>query len=397
MLLGVGKGMRKMAMYEGSSGQMYTTTKPSYGKGRVGEVYSLEGMPGNVAKIYDKPQRTEGRKQKLSYMTTIHPLPTRTAWPQEIINENMLFAGYVMPKVDNSKAINLVYASNNQIGNLQYRLAVAHYLCDAVHEVHQLGQVVGDFNPNNIRVSPNGSVTLVDTDSFHIQNPNTATRPFRCVEAHPEFVAPELLCRAQKGASYETLDLPTFTKATDRFAVAIHVFALLMNGYHPYVAGMKINPGQSIPAPPTKEGGIRSGVTPYFMNTSNFVTPDDAPAISTLPNYIQEMFRITFVDGHSDPSKRPTCEKMAITLRKWFDSINIAQLPIQSTVAIAPTTAVNPPSSSKPVNQVTVPTSPQTPPMPSIKHNVGFRLALLVAVLFSLFILILAFYIANPH
>ncbi|GFH42318.1 hypothetical protein Hs30E_08690 [Lactococcus hodotermopsidis] len=310
-----------MSVYNGQNGSTYITTSNRLGKGKVGEVYDLQGHSGSVAKIYKSQERTTGREQKLHHMVSLRPSPTRAAWPQEIISESGQFAGYVMPKVSDSKAINVVYAANSQWKDLEFRLAIAHYLCDAVHEVHQLGQVVGDFNPDNIRVASNGQVTLVDTDSFHIQNPSAPQRPFRCIEAHPEFVAPELLNKAQNGVLYENMRLPTFIKETDRFAVAIHIFSLLMNGYHPYVAGVKIKPGVSIPAPPMKEEGIKKGFTPYFMSSQQQILPADAPAISTLPANIQEMFRKAFVDGHGDPTKRPTCAQMAIEIKKWHNTV----------------------------------------------------------------------------
>ena len=324
-----------MTVYTGQSGNTYMTATSFMGKGKTSKVFELQNHYDKVVKVYKPADRTTGRELKLKHMVTLRPLPKRAAWPDEIINETGEFSGYVMKKISDSKTINEVYASNDQIGNLEFRLAVAHYLCDAVHEVHELGQVVGDFNPSNIMVNRNGYVTLVDTDSFHIQNPNNAVRPFRCIEAHSEFVAPELIEKAENGMTYANMPLETFTKETDRFAVAIHIFALLMNGYNPYIAGAKIIPGESIPAPPTKEGGIKLGFTPYFMTDPKFKIPDDAPAISTLPLNIQQMFRLAFVEGHKDPSKRPTCSQMAVAIKKWFSDVQTERL----TKAAASTTS----------------------------------------------------------
>lgn len=42
----------------------------------------------------------------------------------------------------------------------------------------------------------------------------------------------------QEGINLQNAALPTYTENTDNFALAIHIFALLMNGCHPFACAV---------------------------------------------------------------------------------------------------------------------------------------------------------------
>ena len=290
------------------------------GKGGEGAVFAVNDQ--DVAKIYHINDRTSEKSRKLEHMVSLNVSHTRAAWPKEVLNENGAFVGFIMPRVENCKEINEVYQAGQQIGNLAFRIAVAHYLCDAVEEIHRAGQVCGDLNPKNVLARRNGTVILVDTDSFHIQNPANENRPFRCDKALADYVAPELQPKMKNGQTLNAAPLPTFTKETDRFAVAIHIFALLMNGCHPFanrLADLVLTEKRYSVVAPQPNENIENGFSPFFGKNPDLAPPAYAPPFSSLPQAIQDLFRKAFVDGHNKPSERPSCARWGMALKKWLD------------------------------------------------------------------------------
>ncbi|MFA7037684.1 MAG: hypothetical protein WC183_15375 [Methanosarcina sp.] len=118
-----------------------------------------------------------------------------------------------------------------------------------------------------------------------------------------DYVSKEVALKMQAG-NPSVAPLPTFTKESDNFALAIHIFRVLMNGCHPFAAcTTSYRSSVSAPSPPD---GIMKGETP-FINSSNsmFTIPKYAPEFSSLPPYIQDLFKRAFVDGTNNPRKRP--------------------------------------------------------------------------------------------
>ena len=86
----------------------------------------------------------------------------------------------------------------------------------------------------NIGVDPQSArVTLVDTDSYHITD-SASSRVYRCEVGLPEYLPREIQEKMKNGQTLATASLPTFSKYSDLFALAVHIFALLMNGCHPF-------------------------------------------------------------------------------------------------------------------------------------------------------------------
>jgi DNA-binding helix-hairpin-helix protein with protein kinase domain len=109
----------------------------------------------------------------------------------------------------------------------EYLLRVATNLASATHALHDAGYVIGDFNERNVLVRNNALVTLVDCDSMQVPGPSGTA--FLCEVFRPEFTAPELL--------HADLSQQMRTPESDRFALAVHIYQLLMEGRHPF-AGM---------------------------------------------------------------------------------------------------------------------------------------------------------------
>ena len=291
-----------MAEYKGLSGKQYHTPDAPFAGGGEGDIYDVTGAPDYVAKIYRPDKRTTERERKLSFMTANRPgAMEQYAWPLDVLYENGSFAGYLMPKIKGKEKLRNLYVYDKRKGKpWPLYVAIAKNLSAAVYNVHEIHQVIGDLNPENILVNPNdGMVVLVDTDSYHISD---SGRTYRCGVGMPEFVAPEL-----QGIHFPSAPLPTFTPETDRFSLAVLIFALLMNGAHPFAC--TVISGSSSRFQPIDN--MQNGKCAFFPESraGNMEIPRYAPDIKTLPENLQNLFRRAFVSGHRTPSLRPSAEE----------------------------------------------------------------------------------------
>lgn len=177
-----------------------------------------------VAKVYKSDKRTTKLERKLSVMVSNKPsVMEQYAWPLDVLYENRQFIGYIMSKVNGKEKLRNIYVYDWRKGKMRPLLiAVAKHLSAAIYNVHEIHQVVGDLNTENIFVNPSyGMVTLIDTDSYHISD---SSRTYRCEVGMYEFVVPEF-----QGIHFLSAPLPTFTPESERFALAVLIFALLMN------------------------------------------------------------------------------------------------------------------------------------------------------------------------
>jgi DNA-binding helix-hairpin-helix protein with protein kinase domain len=205
--------------------------------------------------------------------------------------------------------------------NLEDRLFIAYNICAAVDTVHSFGQVCGDLNPQNICVNLDASdsetglmVTLVDTDSYHIVN---GRMMYRCEVGQSNYLPPELQNRLYQGESLSTMALPTYSRETDRFALAVHLFSLFMNGCHPFACAIDMSAmddfDDSVEVPQPSEN-IREGFIPFIHHKPGITYPAYAPEFTSLPDSFQKLFIRTFVDGHTNPSVR-------VSAREWMQAI----------------------------------------------------------------------------
>jgi len=289
------------------------------GSGGEGAVYNLRSHPDLVAKIYHSDRRTDAVINKLDVMINY---PPRTeddltghlfvAWPGHLVYDAASeVIGFLMPKVDKSHslfeyynpALRHRYAPQIHYGNL---CSVAKSLATALDRLHGSGYVVGDINESNAYITENEHVTLIDADSFQITDYQT-TPPtiYRCVVGKPEYTPPEL-----QGVSFADVDRNIHH---DRFALAVVIYQLLMEGTHPF-RGIYTDPGEK----PQVETCISRG---YFLYSESRNVPlrpvPSAVEWDTLHEDIRALFRKCFDDGHSDPQARPAP-------REWVDALDEA-------------------------------------------------------------------------
>jgi formylglycine-generating enzyme required for sulfatase activity len=306
-----------MPVYTGTSGKTYQADDAPFASGGEGSIHDIAGNRELVAKIYNPDKRTTERERKVSAMSGIKPsVIEQYAWPLDPLYENGAFAGYVMPKVTGKEKLRNIYVYDNRAGiPWTLYIAIAKNLAAAVHNVHEIGQIIGDLNPENILADPHtGLVTLVDTDSYHITDSKGTV--YRCMVGMPEFVAPEL-----QGQHFPSAPLPTFTKQSDEFALSVLIFALLMNGAHPFAC--KTITGSASQFQPIDN--MVSGLCAHFAETttSNLDIPRYAPELSSLPLDIQSLFHRAFVDGYKKTDFRPTAEE-------WYHALDRLENNIKS-------------------------------------------------------------------
>lgn len=308
-------------IYTGTKNSIYTIIEPPIGKGGEGSIYRIKDKSDLVLKVFNPAKRDETRHRKLLAMIKAPLNPhamKQVTWPVDVVYENGAFIGYVMPLLKRAEKLNVMY-SDKYVCTLSERIIIAINLCAAVDAVHQAGQRCGDLNPENINVDPRtGNITLVDTDSYHIIDPKNTDTEYRCEVGRPEYLAKELQDKLynNKGKDLRTLPLPTFTKETDLFALAVHIFALLMNGCHPFASAVDNkynidNLSQSKPSivNPQPIENIRNCFFPFYEKRTGYTTPPYAPDFSVLPKSIQGMFVKAFVDGGKDPNLRPSTKE----------------------------------------------------------------------------------------
>jgi alpha-tubulin suppressor-like RCC1 family protein len=300
----------------GISYQLESSYLASGGEGSIHRVSG--GTTKKVAKIYHTGKLTLELENKLKYMVSNPPdkrVLNQVAWPLDVLCDSKnKFCGFVMPELSINAELKDIYQYPPTIGlTISNKIIIAGNICAVISAVHNAGYVFGDFNPRNIGVdASSGKVAFLDTDSYHVYD-KAKNQHYRCKVCAEGYAAPELLeaCANHKAANpndskqlYEKTPLPTFTEKTDNFALAIHIFKLLMNGYTPFggiietVKPSRASPSQGNAAIRRNEYSFRPGYKPMSPAV---------PPLDIFPQEIADLFTRAFlVIGQVNPSQRPT-------------------------------------------------------------------------------------------
>jgi hypothetical protein len=288
--------------------------------GGQGDVFAVTSPPGMVFKRYrNSALATEPALRRLTVMTG-HPPPRwcepgsghlTLAWPANVVFEAGRFAGFVMPAVDTEHTVGLHQVTNpaaRRAGtgaaawtrgfSWRYLVAAAANLARATAALHAAGVVIGDFNESNIRVWHDARVTLLDCDSMQVRDPASGDW-FLCRVGRPEFTPPEL-----READWDTV---VRHPSSDLFALAIHVYQLLLEGEHPFHGvwhGDDDSPGES-------ELAARG----IWAHGGGLLSPrPGAVSASLLPPSVIALFAQAFENGAADPDARPTAAAWQLAL-----------------------------------------------------------------------------------
>jgi len=282
--------------------------------GGQGEIFAVSSPSGFVLKRYLRRtlDSDPALARRLRVMADGRPAEWREAasghmnlaWPSEVVLADGRFTGFLMPAVDTRQTVELHRITNptdrrtatgtaawTRGFDWRYLVRTAANLAHTTHVLHAAGVVIGDFNESNIRTWREARVTLLDCDSMQIRDPATGEW-FFCRVGRPEFTPPELV-RADWA---RTVRHPT----SDLFALAIHLYQLLLEGEHPF-RGVWRGDGEKPAVSVLAARGIWA-----HQNGGPLVPRPAAISAGLLPPAIVAMFRQAFEDGAVDPGARPT-------------------------------------------------------------------------------------------
>lgn len=315
-------------------GTALSLPEPPLGKGGEGAVYRIGGYPDKLAKIYLDAGDAAARRPKIEAMASISGVIEResslanVAWPLGALYADSAarqLVGFGMRRVDMCGSLDELYEyppTASSLLDMRNKLDLLVSLADVTATLHRYGQVVGDFNTNNIPVlKSRRAVGLVDADSFHT---SIGGRTYPCTVCMSGYMAPELV-RNVRGTTFEACTKPTFTQATDNFSLAVHVFRMLFNGCHPYYCQTMPAANGSVPAPLPIEKRVERGETPFFVDIPGAKVPPYAPDVAMLPPYLQTLFERAFVTGQADPDARPTAEQWKGALIRYRGELATCQ------------------------------------------------------------------------
>ena len=292
----------------------YIFLKSPIGSGGEANIYTVRIRPELVAKVYHQPHGDYARK--LAFMVAnppVDPLASSgrvsIAWATELVTDLGLVVGFLMPKLDTSKAKPIFQYYNpserrKESPKFSYvsLMRTARNLARAVRSVHSRGYVIGDVNESNVLVAEDAIVTLVDTDSFQV---NDGTTVYRCTVGKPEYTPPEL-----QGMSFRDVDRSV---EHDLFGLGVLIYQLLMEGTHPFY-GVFTGQGEA----PELKDRIKAGHFPHGRGGIPYKPMPLATSFQMLPVALQELFLLCFEQGHGNPAARPTADV-------WSKALGVAE------------------------------------------------------------------------
>lgn len=203
--------------------------------GGEGIVY-LAGL-GKVAKIYKANRLSVLNFAKIKLMTCNSVGIKGVCWPESLLyNVKQEPVGYLMPQAEGFPLDTSVFKKPLLLKKLPnwkridlVRLAVR--VAEIVDGLHRQNVILGDINPNNILVTPDGRVTFVDLDSAQVAD-------YPCPVGMVNFTRPQ-----HHGKDFSSY-LRDFDD--DRFALAVMLFMILVPGKPPYSHTGGGEPGENI-------------------------------------------------------------------------------------------------------------------------------------------------------
>ncbi len=203
---------------------------------------AILGHSDQVAKVYARaPDAKQGQKLRTMADSTDPGLLKIAAWPSDLLlGRQGLVQGFVMPRAKSAENVHELYSPKSRAdafptADFRFLVHVGANIARAFATVHERGHIVGDVNHGNVLVGSDGTVMLIDCDSFQVRN---GSNLFTCDVGSPLFTAPELHGRPFRGL--------VRTVNHDRFGLAVLLFYLLYMGRHPY-AGRYSGSGEMSP------------------------------------------------------------------------------------------------------------------------------------------------------
>ncbi len=269
-------------------------------RGGQGAVYRVAQRPDVVCKIFDHYENAIETEPKIRAMIAAPPEdPTRAnghvsiAWPTTLVHDSAgRFVGFLMPLVVDSYPIEQYFRhSSRQTIPFKPGLVdvyrVVRNVAAIFAQVHQRGYIVGDINPRNLLVKKGSICAIIDCDSMQV--PTANGKVYLCSVFVPEMTDPELY----------NVDLKKVPRTIDSelYNLAILLFRLLMEGFHPFQGILK-NP---TPLPNVQLKNMRDGIFPYQTNPHCNIAMA-SPTFDCLSPTIQALFTRAFTQKTNRPT-----------------------------------------------------------------------------------------------
>jgi DNA-binding helix-hairpin-helix protein with protein kinase domain len=267
----------------------------------------VAGRPGIVAKLYkERPSAAHLLKLQGLIAHSTPELSRTCAWPQEtVFDGNGQFAGFLMRQVEGLPSHQLYHPSDraDYFPNATWAslVSVACNVATAFEVLHRHGLLMGDVNQSNLLISATtGGVTLIDCDSYQFTDP--AGTGFLCPVGVPEWTPAEL-----QGKNFESTPR---TLEQDHFGLALLIFHILNNGWHPY-QGI---PRNSSVAPAS--GGIVANILAgHFVFTRQREVPLlPHPARLQAPDFPSSLWRAFEAAFGLNAGDRPSAQQWRLLL-----------------------------------------------------------------------------------
>lgn len=289
------------------------------GSGGQANVFAVADNPQLAAKVYHKPNPEMADKLRVMIQNPPRdPLSGKShasiAWPVDMLVDEQSPAqpvGFLMPRVNRVQAIIEFYNPKSRRAkcpgfNYLYLHRTARNLATAFNALHAKGYVIGDVNESNILVSDTALVTLVDVDSFQVEDRQRRVI-YPCPVGRADITPAELLVQLRAGKTFQDLRRQA---DQDLFGLAVLIFQLLMEGTHPF-SGVYTADGE----PPPLADRIVARHFPYGTQAGIPYRPMAlAPPFLDLHPAVRDLFKQCFIAGHANPAARPTAVQWQQTL-----------------------------------------------------------------------------------
>lgn len=267
--------------------------------GGGGDYFQHPLRPAMGIKIAHDPLEVDETRYRSLIARTISPLqeqgvPTY-AWPTNLVFDPQTgrVIGFEMPGVFNAAPLKAVFDPRFRVRGMSasWIRKVAISFLTRIHVLHLEGFVLIDFNPNNFLVHRCGLVSQIDIDSLCFRSHNGVA--YGADRWRAEFLPPEL----------QGIQSPFngFEQHHDAWAACTVLHIMFRNGFNPFDVEW-LGSGRR----PTLLENIRHGVWADSRPHAQFRPRQECTPFCTLDPRFQELSWRMFVEGHADPSKRPT-------------------------------------------------------------------------------------------
>lgn len=293
-----------MATFYNNAGRKITLTT-ELGKGGEGSVYAVAGDPNIVGKIYHQPVSAE-KAEKLRWMANHQStsLLKVAAWTTETLHDRAdggKTVGFLMPAVK-AKEIHELYSPKSRRTHFpeadwRFLIHTAKNIASAFNTVHEAGHVIGDVNHGNCAVLPDGTVKLIDCDSYSIR---ANGKNYPCEVGVATHIPPEL-----QGQSLREV---VRRQQHDNFGLAVIIFQLLFLGRHPF-SGRPLGKDEK-----SLDDCIREYRFAYGAGAASrqIQPPPGVPSLETVSEPVANLFERAFLTADNRP-----------TPREWVDGLEL--------------------------------------------------------------------------